>query len=92
MQAAGVGGVSDFLFSEEMPIGIAGISGVLTVHGVEADVPLLLPIDLLLKLGMVMNTPARYIHWQHINRDSVLHEVGNGRHQAIAIFEFPKKG
>jgi hypothetical protein len=38
MQAAGVGGTTTFLFSAEVPVGIDGTSGLLTVHVIEVIV------------------------------------------------------
>ena len=48
----GVGGSTQFRKSVEVPLGIAGISGLLTVHTVDAEIPLLLPVELLDKLGI----------------------------------------
>ena len=44
--ARGVGGPTTFRKSAEIPLGIAGISGILTVHTVDIEIPLLLPAEL----------------------------------------------
>ena len=43
-KAVGVGGCTEFLQSAEIPIGIRGVSGVVTMHVVESELPFLLPM------------------------------------------------
>ena len=38
-----------------MPIGIADVSGILTIHFIDADIPLLLPVGMFDSLGMVLD-------------------------------------
>ena len=51
-KAVGVGGCTKFLRSAEIPIGIRGVSGVVTMHVVESELPFLLPMPFLKSLGM----------------------------------------
>ena len=92
MKATGVGGSSSFVKSAEIPIAIQGTCGTLTIHVVNQEIPLLLPVDFCRKLGMVLSMPKQQIHWEYIKRYSDVHEVGNSRHLAIEIFEFLKTG
>ena len=55
MLAAGIGGESRFLHSDEVPMAIQGVSGVVTTHCVSQNIPLLLPIDMCTKLGMILD-------------------------------------
>ena len=75
-QAVGIGGPCRLEFAAETPFGIGGICGVLTIHGVDADIPLVIPVDLCIKLGMIMDTPRRFVHWQYLGKTSILYEVG----------------
>jgi hypothetical protein len=90
--AAGVGGSTKFILSAEIPIALQGTCGVLTIHVVEQELPLLLPVGFCRGLGMILNTPKMQIYWENIKKTSELHDVGNGEHFAIEIFEFPKTG
>ena len=92
MRATGVGGSSDFIFSVEVPIATKGISGLLVLHGVEMEIPCLLPVELLDSLGMILNLPENNIYWKYIDRVSGLHRIGPGPHLAVNICEFPEGG
>ena len=50
-QARGVGGEAVSVGVAELPLGIAGVNGVLEVTIVKDEVPLLLPVSLLRDLG-----------------------------------------
>ena len=64
MNAVGVGGSTHFQRSAEIPVGIAGCGGTLTIHVVSQEIPLLLPVPFLDKLGMVLDLPNRQITWK----------------------------
>ena len=64
MQATGIGGTTQFLKSAEVPTGIGGINGTVTVHVIDQDVPLLLPIGLCKALGMALNMNQQQITWE----------------------------
>ena len=89
--ATGVGGSASFLWSYEMPIAIKEVCGIQTVHGVPQNIPLLLPVDLCKKLGMILNMPKMHIDWEYIKKSSQVTEIGPGGHLALPIFEFPYK-
>jgi len=92
MKAAGVGGTTSFTKSSEIPVGIGGASGLITINVIDQDIPLLLPVEFCRGLGMVLDLPDMDIYWKNLDRHSDVHEVGNGGHIAIDIFEFPKTG
>ena len=92
MQAVGVGGTTDFLWTQEIPVTIGGISGTLACRGIESNILLLLPVDLCWNLGMILNMPERVVSWKYISRKSVLHQVGGGKHLAASVFEIPPEG
>ena len=89
----GVGGTTKFLASWALPIGIAKKCGTLTVHIIQDNVPLLLPVEMLRALGMVLDMPKGLITWTHLGgSQSKLYEVGAGTHIVINIFDFPDDG
>ena len=90
--AQGVGGSSKFLHSSELPLAIRGVCGTLTCHCIKENIPLLLPVDLCKKLGMILNMPDLLVIWKNIKKTSKIFEVGAGGHLAVPIFEFPVSG
>ena len=92
LTATGVGGSTKFIQSAEIPVGIKGVSGILTIHMVQQEIPLLLPVSFCKQLGMVLDMPEMSIYWKAINRQSDVTEVGTSEHLAIEIFEFGKTG
>ena len=57
----------------ELPVGLAGVPGVLEVTVVAEDVPLLIPISLLKALGAVINIPKSTIQFLRVQADTVMH-------------------
>ena len=55
MEAMGVGGSSSFIRSAEIPTGIGGISGLLTMHVLPGEVPPLLPVEFCRKMKANMD-------------------------------------
>ena len=68
--ASGIGGSTDFLETTEVPIGLGGVSGTVTLNVVSQDAPLLLPQYLNKKLGMVLSLPEQKAEWTYINSKS----------------------
>ena len=89
--ARGIGGNASVVGVCELPVGLAGVPGVLEVTVVAEDVPLLIPISLLKALGAVINIPKSTIQLLHVQADTVMHSLGS-RHLAISIMEFGPKG
>ena len=90
--AIGVGGTTTFKKSAEIPLGIAGIRGILTIHTVDIEIPLLLPVELLDKLGCVLDMPENDIFWKYTGRHSKVFRIPTTPHLSIDIFEFPMEG
>ena len=94
IRATGIGGASDFQGSYEIPAGLGGCSGLLTVHVLDdscPDVPLLLPVDFCERLGMVLDLNTKKAFWKTINKHSTVARLPTG-HLAIDLFEFPANG
>ena len=90
--AAGIGGQTKFLLSAEVPTAIAGCSGIITVHVIEQDVPMLLPIGLCKALGMNLRLAENSIAWEGLGgKVSPLSEVEGGEHIAIDILDFGER-
>ena len=90
--AVGVGGNTTFLQSAEMPVGIQGVSGVLVLHVIDTNLPLLLPISFWRNLGMILDTNDNTATWKKLgNRVSEVVTLPS-EHIAIDILEFPPGG
>eukprot|EP00971_Amphidinium_carterae_P190729 3784927-Amphidinium_carterae.1 len=88
--ASGVGGkviVEEVL---QFPIGVAGHRGTLKAAVLpDPEVPVLLPANMLLQLGAVLNLPERTIHWTRLGdgaKQSV--KILPSGHMAIDILDF----
>ena len=93
IRATGVGGASDFQGSYEIPVGLDGCSGLLTIHVLDdasPEVPLLLPVDFCERLGMVLDQYTKAF-WKIVNKHSIVVRLPTG-HLAIDLFEFPANG
>eukprot|EP00971_Amphidinium_carterae_P131685 2608236-Amphidinium_carterae.1 len=51
----GIGGHVTVLASYNLPIGVAGVNGLITVTVLESDAPFLIPIPLLFSLGLQLD-------------------------------------
>ena len=63
-QCKGVGGVSKYVLTAEVPVSVAGIHGLLTTNVVGAPVPYLLPINFLKACGMVLDLEEMTCTWK----------------------------
>ena len=91
LDAAGIGGTTAFIFSAEVPVSLGGVSGVLTLHAIDQNIPVLLPISFCKKLGMVLDIPEQQVHWNNIKKSSDTHELPEG-HIVVDILGFNKTG
>ena len=89
--ASGIGGSTEFLETIEVPIGLGGVSGTVTLNVVSQDAPLLLPQYLNKMLGMVLSLPEQKAEWTYINSKSDITTLPT-HHLLIDIMEYPKKG
>ena len=74
-----------------MAVGIGGVNGVLNITVVKGEVPLLLPISLLRRLGACIDLPGGRIEWTYVNSSSPLEELPSG-HLCVACDEFAATG
>ena len=65
--AVGVGGITEFLKSAEVPIGIQGVSGTLTLNVIKGQLPLLLPMGFCKKLGLILDTTENTATWKYLD-------------------------
>ena len=60
----GIGGDTNFLGTYEIPVGVAGCSGVLTLSVTEKNLPPLLPVGFTKRLGMVLDQSENLATWK----------------------------
>ncbi len=51
MHASGIGRTAEFILFAEIPVGIGGVSGIITIHVLKHNVPFLLPVICLQEFG-----------------------------------------
>eukprot|EP00971_Amphidinium_carterae_P200414 3977026-Amphidinium_carterae.1 len=91
--ASGVGGKVVVDEVVRFPIGIAGFSGVLKAAVLQdPEVPVLLPVNMLLRLGAVLDLPARTIHWTKLGPEAVQSvQILASGHMAVDILDFSRE-
>eukprot|EP00435_Cladocopium_sp_Y103_P020155 s1114_g4.t3 len=87
--AKGVGGNATCLGVVLIPIGIAGVNGILETTVVDGDVPLLLPVRMLTGLKAIINLESLSMKLQAYDVEVPLHELPSG-HVTVDIMEFDK--
>ena len=86
-QCKGVGGVSKYVLTAEVPVSVAGIHGLLTTNVVGAPVPYLLPINFLKACGMVLDLEEMTCTWKSFGGlQSDISELVSG-HLAIDMLD-----
>ena len=70
-----------------LPIGIAGVNGVLEATVVDGDVPLLLPIRMLTGLKAVVNLETVKLHLNEYGVEVEMHELPSG-HVTVDVMNF----
>ena len=90
-QARGVGGEAVVKGVIELPIGIAGVNGVLEVTVVQEDVPLLLPVKLLRELQAVIDFGEEKVTLGGFKRSTNMFRMPSG-HVTVSIIEFDAHG
>ena len=89
--AKGVGGQAAFVKNAEVPVGIQGTCGVVTLHVVESELPFLLPMSFCKSLGMVLDTTNNTATWEKFKKVSNVGSLDTD-HIAISFVEFPFGG
>ncbi|OLP86862.1 DNA topoisomerase 3-alpha [Symbiodinium microadriaticum] len=90
-QASGVGGKAKVLGIAELPIGLAGINGLLEVTVVQDNVPLLLPIKLLRQLRAVVDLDANLLRLKAYGVETSMHEMPSG-HMSVSVTSYAPEG
>lgn len=85
--AKGVGGNATCVGVVLIPIGIAGVNGILETTVVDGDVPLLLPVRMLTGLKAVINLESMSLHLRAYDVEVPLHELPSG-HVTVDIMDF----
>ena len=89
--ARGIGGAAKTVGVVELPVGLAGVSGVLEATVVAEDVPLLLPVSLLRALGAVLDFPREVLSLTAVSADMPMQALPSG-HPAVSVLEFGSTG
>eukprot|EP00971_Amphidinium_carterae_P325840 6456337-Amphidinium_carterae.2 len=88
----GIGGQVKVQASYNLPIGIAGINGLVTVTVIDGDAPFLVPIPLLFSLGMTLDLPKGRCVWKTLEGRSTQFVTLHSQHIAIPLFCFASSG
>ena len=89
--ARGIGGSARTVGVCELPVGVAGVPGVLETTVVTDDVPLLLPVSLLKALGAIVNMPESKLQLTAVNSECPMVSMASG-HLAVSVVDFGPQG
>ncbi|MEC8482419.1 MAG: C2HC-type zinc finger protein, partial [Pseudomonadota bacterium] len=92
LTAVGVGGSTRFVKSVEVPTGLQGICGTLTLNVVECSMPLLIPSGFCRALGMILDTTDDTATWTKLGGKVSKVHILPSEHMAINLLEFPTGG
>ncbi|CAE7573255.1 RE1 [Symbiodinium sp. CCMP2592] len=90
-QASGVGGKAKVIGIAEIPIGIAGVNGLLEVTVVQDNVPLLLPIRLLRQLRAIVDLDRDVLQLKAYRVETPMHSLPSG-HMSISVTSYAPEG
>ena len=90
-QASGVGGRATVLGIAELPVGIAGVNGLLEVTAVQDNVPLLLPIKLLRQLEAIVDLDQNILHLKAYGVQTDMQEMPSG-HMSVSVTSYADGG
>ena len=90
-QACGVGGKATVLGIAEVPIGIAGVNGLIELTVVTDNVPLLLPIKLLKQLRAVIDLDRDILDIREYGVEAPMHALPSG-HMSVDVTAFSPDG
>ena len=90
-QACGVGGKAQVIGIAEVPLGIAGVSGLMELTVIADDVPLLLPIKLLKQLKAVVDLDQNVLEFKAYDVKAPLVSLPSG-HVSVGVTEFAPGG
>ena len=90
-QASGVGGKAKVIGIAELPIGLAGVNGLLEVTVVQDNVPLLLPVKLLRQLRAVVDLDDNLLRLKAYGVETKMHELPSG-HLSVSVTSYAPEG
>ncbi|CAE7544937.1 Top3a, partial [Symbiodinium necroappetens] len=90
-QASGVGGKAKVIGIAELPIGLAGVNGLLEATVVQDNVPLLLPIKLLRQLRAVVDLDDNLLRLKAYGVETRMHELPSG-HMSVSVTSYAPEG
>lgn len=90
-QARGVGGEAISVGVAELPLGIAGVNGVLEVTIVKDEVPLLLPVSLLRDLGACVDLVNNELKLEKYDKKASMRVLKSG-HVSVDVMDFDVEG
>eukprot|EP00435_Cladocopium_sp_Y103_P031408 s420_g7.t4 len=90
-QARGVGGEAKVTEVVEIPLGIAGVNGILEATVVTEDVPLLIPVKLLRELHAVIDFSLEKVSFRKHGTETSMSVLPSG-HAAVSIVDFSPGG
>ena len=90
-QACGVGGKAQVIGVAEVPLGIAGVNGLMELTVVADEIPLLLPIKLLKQLKAVVDLDENTLELRTYGVKAPLVDLPSG-HVSVGVTEFAPEG
>ena len=90
-QARGIGGEARVVGVVEIPVGIAGVNGLIEATVVEEDVPFLLSIKFLQQVKATISLSEQELHLGAFGRSTKLQEMPTG-HVAVDVLQFEAQG
>ena len=90
-QARGVGGEAVSIGVAELPLGIAGVNGVLEVTIVKDEVPLLIPVSLLRDLGACVDLVNNELKLGKYDKKASMSVLKSG-HVSVSVLDFDSEG
>ena len=90
-QACGVGGKATVIGIAEVPIGIAGVNGLIELTVVTDNVPMLLPIRMLKNLRAVVDLDTDVLELKAFGVKAPMHQLPSG-HMSVSVVEFAPEG
>ena len=90
-QACGVGGKATVIGIAEVPIGIAGVNGLIELTVVTDNVPMLLPIRMLKNLRAAVDLDTDVLELKAFGVKAPMHQLPSG-HMSVSVVEFAPEG
>ena len=90
-QASGVGGKAKVIGIAEIPVGVAGVNGLLEATVVQENIPLLLPIRMLKQLRAVVDLEQDRLLLKAYGVETDMHAMPSG-HMSVSVTDYAPEG